>query len=192
MVGEQSPSLGRLGMLIALTGVLVGAGLGLTQRQAPMSSPLPPPATVVVAGPSLIEVHVAGWVVSPGVVAVPEGSLTADAIRAAGGLRVGARADAVNLAAVVAAGQQLVVPGPGGVEMPSAGLDAGSQGGLLSINRATSAEFETLPGVGPVLAGRIAAFREQHGPFREIEDLLGVPGIGEAKLAAIRDLITVP
>lgn len=63
---------------------------------------------------------------------------------------------------------------------------------MVAVNRAAAAELETLPGVGPVLASRIVAFREENGPFSTVEDLLSVPGIGEAKLAALRDLITVP
>jgi competence protein ComEA len=59
----------------------------------------------------------------------------------------------------------------------------------VSINNATAAELETLPGVGPVLAERIVAFRSQNGPFDVVEDLLEVSGIGEAKLAALRDLV---
>ncbi len=139
-----------------------------------------------------IQVHVAGWVAAPGVVSLGEGALTADAIAAAGGLRSGARVDAVNLAAPVADGTQLVIPGP---EQPSTGQGADSgdtSGGLVAVNRATAAELETLPGVGPVLASRIVAYRDENGPFSEVEDLLSVPGIGEAKLAALRDLITVP
>lgn len=173
---------------MCLVGALVGAGLGLAQRPPPMPSTLPQPSAES-APPAMIEVHVSGWVVSPGVVAVGEGSLTADAIVAAGGLRPGARIDTVNLAAPVTAGQQLVVAGP---DSPPGGGEVGSPGGLVPVNRATAAQLEDLPGVGPVLAGRIVAYRDQHGPFKTIEDLLGVPGIGEAKLAAVRDLITVP
>jgi competence protein ComEA len=64
--------------------------------------------------------------------------------------------------------------------------------GLITINSATASDLEGLPGVGPVLAERIEAFRATNGPFSEVEDLLQVPGIGEAKLASMRDLIRVP
>jgi competence protein ComEA len=178
-------------MIMALAGVLVGAGLGLAQRPKPMSSPSPAPSAGTVS-PVMIEVHVSGWVVSPGVVSVGEGSLTADVIMAAGGLRAGARVDTINLAAPVTAGQQLIVTGPGGLDSAPGGGGGVVSGGLVAVNRATAAELEALPGVGPVLAGRIVSHRDQHGPFDTAEDLLGVPGIGEAKLAAIRDLITVP
>jgi competence protein ComEA len=125
---------------------------------------------------------------SPGVFEVPDGSIVADAIKAAGGLRPGAMADAVNLAAPVVAGQQIIVTGPGTVAQPS------HEGGdtRVSLNSATVAELDSLPGVGPVLAERIVEFREEHGLFTTVEDLLEVSGIGEAKLASIRDLVTVP
>jgi competence protein ComEA len=64
--------------------------------------------------------------------------------------------------------------------------------GRVRLNLAGIEELETLPGVGPVLAERIIAYREQHGPFAVVEDLLDVPGIGEGKLAALRDAVLVP
>jgi competence protein ComEA len=187
---------GRLALLLCTAAVAVGAYLGIAHRSGPVAAEARPVLTgpTPVAQPSTIQVHVAGWVVSPGVVSLPEGALVADAIRAAGGLRPGARSDALNLAAAVADGNQIVVPGPdqapagNGAETPG----GGGGGGLISLNRATAAELEGLPGVGPVLAGRIVAHRDQNGPFSAVEDLLEVPGIGEAKLAAIRDLVTVP
>ena len=174
------------GLILALVGLMAGVGLAMFQRSPSTTALAPrPPVTAT----STIEVHVVGWVGAPGVVSVPHGSLVVDAIVAAGGLRRGARVDAVNLAAGVEAGQQVVVPGPDeGTVTPEGGGDGT---GPLDINRATAAELETLPGVGPVLAARILSYRDQYGPFRQIEDLLGVSGIGEAKLAALRDLITV-
>ncbi len=62
----------------------------------------------------------------------------------------------------------------------------------MSLNRATKADLEALPGVGPVTAARIVAHRDEHGPFTTVEDLLDVPGIGEGRLAALRDLVSVP
>jgi competence protein ComEA len=117
-----------------------------------------------------------------------EDAIVADAIKAAGGFRPGADSDAVNLAASLSDGQQVIVPGPSGaVAGPTATGD-----GKIAINRATAAELDALPGVGPVLAERIVAHRDQHGPFATVEDLLQVSGIGEAKLASIRDLVSVP
>lgn len=134
-------------------------------------------------------VHVSGWVVNPGVVWVMEGSLTADAIAAAGGALVGADLDSLNLAQPVYEGDQVLVR----AKQPGAADGDQSLGdGLVDINRADSAELQTLPGVGPVLAGNIIAYRDSVGRFETLEDLLEVPGIGETRLASIRDLISPP
>lgn len=170
-------------LVLAVVGLVVGAGMGMAQR-SPMGVPSPP-RTLPVAESVGLYVHVVGWVNTPGVVEVPAGSLVVDAVSAAGGLRPGARVEAVNLAAEVAAGQQVVVPGPGD-ETPS---EPGA--GKVAINRASATELASLPGVGPVLASRIVAYRHQNGPFAEIEDLLDVSGIGEAKLASLRDLVSL-
>lgn len=152
-------------------------------------TPSPPPLEV---GPGaetrrVVTVHVAGAVRSPGVVEVPAGSRVGDAIAAAGGALPVADLTRVNLAASLADGQQLVVP-DGSAAGPAA--DAGD--GRVRLNVAGAAELETLPGVGPVLAERIVAHREENGPFAVVEDLLDVPGIGEAKLAALREVVLVP
>jgi competence protein ComEA len=63
---------------------------------------------------------------------------------------------------------------------------------VVHINKAGVDELQALPGVGPVLADRIVTYRDEHGPFKSIEDLLDVPGIGEAKLAGFRDLVAIP
>ena len=112
--------------------------------------------------------------VAPGVVSLPEGSLAADAVAAAGGLLPGALADSVNLAAPVSDGAQLIVPGPNS-DVPAVEGKGAAGGGLVAVNRATAAELEVLPGVGPVLAERIVAYRDQNGPFSQVEDLLGLP-----------------
>lgn len=174
---------------LVLVAVAAGAGIGLLRR-VPMGAPSEiqdssfPSSSA--AEPVSIDVHVAGWVNNPGVVNVSENSIVADAIAAAGGLRPGASADSVNLAARLSPGQQIVVPGPGNV---GAHTSPGEPDGLISLNHASATELEALPGVGPVLAERIVAHRESSGPFREVEDLLQVAGIGEAKLASLRDLV---
>jgi competence protein ComEA len=134
-------------------------------------------------------VHVSGAVVAPGLVIVPGGSRVADAIRAAGGALPSADLGALNLAAPVGDGERLIVPAAGG---PDAAPPSVSGAGPLSLNRATAAELEELPGVGPVLAERIIAHRERIGGFSSVEDLLDVSGIGERTLAEIRDRVTAP
>lgn len=135
----------------------------------------------------VITVHVAGAVRSPGVVEVAAGSRAGNAIAAAGGALPEADLARVNLAAPLSDGQQLVVP-----VMAGAGPAAADADGRVRINLAGPAELETLPGVGPVLAARIIAYREENGPFAVVEDLLDVAGIGEAKLAALREAVLVP
>jgi competence protein ComEA len=168
----------------AVIAVAAGAGAGILGRpsQAPPEM-VDRPELAEVGG--LVSVHVSGWVVSPGVVTVAEGAIVAEAIEAAGGLRLGARPETLNLADVVGPGDQIVVPGPESEASPG----GQGSGGLLSLNTATETELQGLPGVGPVIAQRIVAYREQNGRFEDVEDLLEVPGIGEQKLASIRDLV---
>lgn len=183
--GEEGiEPVGRSGpfAIVALLAIAAGAGLGAAQRGP---SPQPSLTVAVRNDRALIEVHVAGWVDAPGVVRLSEGSITADAIEAAGGLRPGAPSHVVNLAAPVNDGDQIFVPGPDAGGVPG-------REGLVSLNQATASELEALPGVGPVLAERIVTYRDRNGPFGEVEDLLDVPGIGESKLSSIRDLIRVP
>lgn len=190
-MGESSPPDGKVAVALLAAAVVVGGAFGAMRRpQAPI--PTGPAAPAVTRPAETIQVHVSGWVSAPGVVSLEEGALAADAIAAAGGLRPGARIDTVNLAAPVTDGSQLTVPGPGDEPAGSAAASNGGPTGPVAINRATASELESLPGVGPVLAARIVAYRDQNGPFSVVEDLLSVPGIGEAKLAALRDLITVP
>lgn len=170
---------------------------GVTYGRGVTTAPLPqsPQSTVVEttsADPGTVVVHVAGWVETPGVVAVAAGARVADAILAAGGVRPGANLDAVNLAQQVSDGQQLVVPGPGKASSDVTGIPDPGASRIVDLNVATAAQLESLPGVGPVLAGRIVAHRLAHGPFETIEDLLEVSGIGESKLAAIRDHVVAP
>lgn len=160
--------------------------------------PRPAPTPVItIGGPVMhdeevagepIVVHVSGAVARPGLVSLPAGARVADAIVAAGGASPDAALAFVNLALPVVGGQQLVIPrqveGTGGEATPGAGP--------VHLNRADAAELVGLPGVGPVLAARIVAHRDRHGPFQTVEDLLDVPGIGEAKLAALRDHVVAP
>ncbi len=180
----SGPRRGLVGLALAVAAVVAGGALGSLEGGAPPQTPLE------LQSPSanrMFEVHVAGWVNSPGVVSVTEGSIVADAIHLAGGLRSGALVDLINLASPLRSGDQVVVPGP------RSGSGGGSgEGDLIVLNRAVADELTALPGVGPVLAERIVAYREANGPFSSVEDLLQVPGIGEAKLASIRDLVRVP
>lgn len=183
-MGASSNRLIAVG-LMGVVAVAAGVGLGLVKKTASTPITAGSSAGTFPTQASTIEVHVAGWVVTPGIVTLPDGSIVADAIAAAGGLRPGASSGSINLAAEITAGDQIVVPGPDGSV-----AQGSSEGGVLSLNRATATELQSLPGVGPVLAERIVAHRESHGRFETVEDLLTVSGIGEAKLAAIRDLVS--
>lgn len=150
------------------------------------AAPQPPPLEVLGGAiDRTVTVHVSGEVLRPGLVVLAPESRVADAIAAAGGATAQADLGGVNLAAGVGDGSRLVVPS-------SAAGAATALDGSVHINTAAVSDLQALPGVGPVLAARIVAYREANGPFQVVEDLLGVPGIGEAKLAAIRDGVLVP
>jgi competence protein ComEA len=163
---------------------------------------LPEPPT-----PSPLRVHVTGAVAAPGVYQLPAGSIVQDAITAAGGPLAEADPNALNLARLLRDGDQVLVPlkpqaaAPAATLAPGATPAAGTPGtaaasvptpsGPINLNTASAAELEALPGIGPALAQRIVEYRNAHGPFAAIEAIMDVPGIGEGKFAAIKDLITV-
>lgn len=167
----------------------------------PSGSPLPEDPSAS-ASPGPMAVHVVGAVVAPGVVEVPAGSRVADAVSAAGGLTAEADPAGVNLARPIGDGEQVVVPRPGEVALPVA--PAGGPGGsgsppgpggpagqLVDVNTAGTAELDALPGIGPVLAQRIVGFREANGPFTSVDEIVEVPGIGDAVLASLTPLVRV-
>jgi competence protein ComEA len=172
--------------LTAVAIVIAGVAAAFLLWPAPVAAP-----RVEVASPrpdmTTITVHVSGAVAAPGLVSLSSGSRVADAVLAAGGALPGADLGSLNLAAPLVDGQQLVVPH----QMPADGAAVASDG-RVRINTADATALEALPGVGPVLAQRIVAHREAHGAFSTVEDLLEVPGIGESKLAALRDSVIVP
>jgi competence protein ComEA len=149
--------------------------------------------------PQAAVVHVAGAVRNPGVYRLPAGARVQDAVQRAGGARRGGDVNAINLAAKVVDGQQVVVPSRtpgGGAAAPAAaagagggGTAAGASGPPISLNSATAEQLDTLDGVGPATAAKIIAWRTQHGGFRSVADLGQVPGIGPKKLAAIKDRV---
>jgi competence protein ComEA len=157
-----------------------------------------PSVTTTTAPAEDLVVHAAGAVVAPGVHRLPAGSRVADLLAAAGGPVADADLDRVNLAAPLADGQRVWFPRIGEAEPPtvagaeaSSGTGADAATGPLDLNAASAEELEALPGVGPSIAAAIVEHRERHGPFRSVEDLLDVPGIGPARLEELRDLVTV-
>jgi competence protein ComEA len=164
-----------------------GAAAGGAQvARAPTSVKIERPASTAAL------VHVAGAVRHPGVYRLHDGDRVKDAVERAGGARTGADVNAINLAAKVADGQQVVVPRRGAA--PPAAGDAGVAEGAagaanqppVSLNSASAAQLDTLDGVGPATAQKILDWRREHGGFRSIDDLGEVPGIGPKRMAALR------
>lgn len=185
-------------VLVGLVGLTAAGGAGLWYVRS-----LPRPVEVRAAPQKAIPspegqplfVHVAGWVREPGVYELEEGTRVIDALDLAGGPRHGAELGALNLAALLVDGQQVLVPGPAppagtsGSGSPVPGATPGST--LVNVNSATPEELETLPGIGEVLAQAVVTYREEHGPFTSVDELEEVSGIGPATLEEIRDLVTV-
>ena len=136
-------------------------------------------------------VHVTGAVHVPGVYSLPAGSRVTDALAAAGGLDPDSDPDRINLAAFVMDGQQILVPGKSDRPEPEGSGSEPVVPGQIRINSASRSELETLPGIGPALAERIIIYRQTHGGFSSVDELLNVSGIGEKKLADIRERITL-
>lgn len=141
------------------------------------------------AGPSAsaaraaqVVVHVIGAVRRPGLVTLPQGSRVSDAVAAAGGARSEKAMESVNLARILIDGEQIVL---GATAQPR------PSGGVISLNAATVEELDALPGVGPVLAERIVQWRTDNGPFRSIDELGEVSGIGDAILAQLRTRVSL-
>ena len=165
------------------------------------SIPMPIPASSALIGASsgpspseLLTVHVGGEVQHPGVYTLQGGSRVIDAVEAAGGVTSRAFPDAINLAAPLVDAVQVIVPRKGSpiVHRPeqAAAIAAPAGNALVNINSASASELDELPGVGPATAKAIVETRAKKGSFGSAEDLLDVPGIGQAKLAQIRSLIT--
>lgn len=186
---------------LAGLGLLALAGAGFAYVRA---RPLPalPAAVVASVSPSpgqpsgLVVVHVVGAVRRPGVYEVPAGARVRDAVARAGGLARTADAAAINLAREVVDGEQIVVPARGDPPPAAAAGGGGGgsgpgSGGKVNINLAGVAEFDTLPGIGPVIAQRIVEYRDSNGPFAAVRDLLKVPGIGPKKFASLEPYLTV-
>lgn len=142
-----------------------------------------------------LKVHIIGAVARPGLYEAEPGSRVADALALAGGPTPAADLNQVNLAAKIADGQQLVVPeaGAAGTAATSAGGSgaSGAAGQPVNLNSATQAQLEELDGVGPKTAQKIIEYRDSHGGFKSIEEMMEVPGIGPAKFEQIKGQVVV-
>lgn len=183
----------RFGAVLLAIGGVVAVRAIAPGTSVAVELPAAAPTAVVQDVPTsepLTVVHVTGAVESPGLYELPAGARVADAIAAAGGMGADAEESALNLAAPVGDGTQIYVPIIG-ESPPAAAAGSPAAGGLVNINSAGSAELESLPGIGPALAGRIIAHREANGPFSAVEDLDAVSGIGPAILSQLAELATV-
>ncbi len=151
-----------------------------------------------------VVVSVVGLVARPGLVRLPAGSRVADALDRVGGAGQGADLLSLNLAQVVHDGDQILVGRTGGGQVRSAVVESGGRqptdsggstpiggGQLVNLNTATQAQLDELPGVGPVTAQAIIAWRDAHGRFGSVDQLAEVDGIGPSRLAKLRPLVTV-
>ncbi len=202
----------------AIALVAVGGCLALRSEERaaaivlPRASPVPPVASAPASPEPLdaeIVVHAAGAVARPGVYRLAPTARVVDLLEAAGGPDAAADLSGINLAAPLADGARVHFPRPGEdppaevaiVEAPPGDLGAGSNVGagfgaeaspvLVDLNEAGAAELESLPGIGPVTAAAIISHRQREGPFRSVESLQEVTGIGPVKLSRIEDLVTV-
>jgi len=202
-IRERLAALSRgelIGLVALLAVTLGGAGLWyvrslprpLEVAAAPSGGTASAPASASPSPEVVVLVDVAGWVRRPGVYEFTEGARVIDAIDAAGGARSGAVLEALNLAAPLTDGTQILVPREGQEGVAPAPVTGGAvAGGLVNVNSAIATELEELPGIGEVIAQRIIDYRTENGPFATVDELLDVSGIGDAILESISELVTV-
>jgi competence protein ComEA len=195
---------------LAVLAVIVAVGVALTawwvvrDQAEPVAVPPQPTASVsplVAAVPKdgppgtegTVTVDVTGKVRRPGIVVLDTGARVVDALEAAGGERAGVDLSSINLARVLVDGEQIVVGGPQPPVpvLPGGSAVPGAPPVLVNLNTAAQAELETLPDVGPVTALAIVAWREEHGGFTSVDELLEVDGIGEVTLEKLTPYVTL-
>ena len=204
--GHPAPERSGRSAAVLLAGVLAVAALGWgglsVARSAPREQPVPAADLPVVtsdpfATPSPtrapdVVVHVVGAVRRPGVVRLPAGSRVVDALAAVGGLRRGGDLGGTNLARVLLDGERIEVGAPDEASAAGAGSGPGPAADVpLDLNSATAEQLDSLPGIGPVTAAKILAWRSQHGRFATVEELAEVPGIGPKTLEDLRPHVRV-
>ena len=169
---------------------------------APDYEPAPTALPITEPEPAEIIVHIVGAVNRPGVYVLPEGARIHDVLAMAGGATEDADLRRINLAALAVDAMQIIVPYYGeeidevfiyaDLASPSQPQAPGQpSSGLVNINTASNAELQTLPGIGQVRANAIIAFRETHGMFQSVDELINVSGIGQITLENLRPLVKV-
>lgn len=186
----------KIMLLLFLILVAIGAILIALNSPKPYANALglqTPQATDSTLSISVAEnfVHLVGEVVNPGIYKLPSGSRLFDAVLAAGGFTEQADQSSVNLAREISDGEQIVVLASGASQSTGLTGSTTSQAKLISLNRASQIELESLPGVGPALAGRMIDWRAANGGFKKKQDLMKVSGIGQKLFAGIEALVTL-
>jgi competence protein ComEA len=183
-------SLQKRGLAIIACLVIIISALFVLRGSSQEVIAAPAPLEIESISQQRLMVDVAGAVVNPGVYSLPLNARVFEAIKAAGGLKKGADTSDINQARILRDGEQIYVypttTSSGGVARP-----AMRKNGPVMINRATVKDFESLDGIGPVLANRIVSYRKINGPFAAVEDLLKVPGIGQSKFAQFKEKLRV-
>jgi competence protein ComEA len=187
---QPAPSRRLVAILLSLV-VIVAFIISSLSNDSPTdeASPSSTQQPVSIDKPSFY-VHIVGAVVKPGIYSLEVGSRLFDAVIAAGGFLPKADQSSVNLARTLTDGEQISVLKIGDQQATSSGL-SNSGSSAISVNRATQAELETLPGVGPALAGRIIDWRTANGGFKRLEDLKNVGGIGDKLFSGFAKQITL-
>jgi len=151
----------------------------------------PPIKIVENSAKKTLFIHVAGEVKRPGVYPVIQGSRVVDAIKAAGGAKTGIELSQVNLARVLVDGEQIYLSKESAPRSSSNKSKQKAFNGIVHINRATVSEFDSLDGIGPVIAKRIVKYRDTNGPFVDIADLQKVDGIGAKTFEKMKDRLSL-
>jgi competence protein ComEA len=175
--------------------VLVALATLFVRKPEPPRVVVQAPATRAVASPpvpALLVVHLSGEVIMPGVYQLPVGARIDDALKAAGGPTESGDIQRLNLAARLADGQQIVVPRRVSPILTTLASTSPSPApGRINLNVASVAELDQLPGVGPVTAQRIVAYREQHGPFERVDQLREAKLVNAPTFEKIKELVSI-
>jgi competence protein ComEA len=176
---------------ISLVAILFATFLFTNTRGRAVAQESAKPTLTMPAVAKTILIHVAGKVKRPDVYPLLAGSRVSDAIKAAGGAQKGVDLSDINLARVLVDGEQVYVGYVAKVSSSSSKSSKTRFTGVINVNRATKAEFDSLAGIGPVLASRIINYRSANGPFLALDDLLKVSGIGSKTLERIRPRLSL-
>ena len=177
-----------LAAVVLVFAVLLVVGKLLVRTGTPHSSAAAVHPVAAARPAGTVVVDVVGAVRRAGLYRLRGGARDADAVARAEGVTRRADLEQINLAAPLADGQQVVVPRRGAAG--AAGAEGGAQAGPVHLSTATVEQLDSLPGVGPVTAEKIVAYRQQHGGFHSLEELDAIPGIGPARIEQLRGLVT--